>query len=219
MLQAALSDGGEPVRRVLALGAHADDIEIGCGATLLGLQRSSELEVAWVVLSADGIRESEARASAERFLEGASSCTIEIRGFRDGYLPYEGNAVKDVFEELKRELDPQLILTHGRHDLHQDHRLVCELTWNTWRDHVILEYEIPKYDGDLGAPNMFVPVSEELAREKVELLLESFPSQRGKHWFEAELFLGLMRVRGMEAHAPAGYAEAFACRKLLLEVG
>ena len=219
MLHAALSDGGEPVRRVLALGAHADDIEIGCGATLLALQRSSELEVAWVVFSADGVRANEARTSAERFLEGAGSRTVEIRGFRDGYLPYEGDAVKDVFEELKRELDPQLILTHGRHDLHQDHRLVCELTWNTWRDHVILEYEIPKYDGDLGTPNLFVPVSEELAREKVDLLLESFPSQRGKHWFEAELFLGLMRVRGMEAHAPSGYAEGFACRKLSLEIG
>ncbi|MBA2643736.1 MAG: PIG-L family deacetylase, partial [Actinobacteria bacterium] len=201
-----------------ALGAHADDIEIGCGATLLALQRAHEIEVTWVVLAAEGAREQEARASADAFLCGAAARQVECHGFRDGYLPYLGGDVKDVFEALKRELDPELVLTHGRHDLHQDHRLVCELTWNTWRDHMILEYEIPKYDGDLGSPNLFVPVPEELAREKAELILRSFPSQQGKHWLDAELLLGLMRVRGMEAHAPSGYAEAFTCRKLSLRV-
>jgi LmbE family N-acetylglucosaminyl deacetylase len=127
--------------------------------------------------------------------------------------------VKDVFEEVKREVDPQLVLTHTRSDLHQDHRLVCELTWNTWREHLVLEYEIPKYDGDLGSPNLFVPVSEELARRKVELLRRSFPTQHEKHWFDEELFLGLMRVRGMEARSSSGYAEAFTCRKLSLSPG
>ena len=216
MLQAALLGGHEPVRRVLALGSHPDDIEIGCGATLLALQRAHELDVAWIVLAAEGAREEEARASADAFLAGAASRTIRCHGFRDGYLPYVGAEVKDVFEELKSEFDPQLVFTHGRNDLHQDHRLVCELTWNTWRDHLILEYEIPKYDGDLGSPNVFVPVSEELAREKAELITASFPSQHERHWFAAELFLGLMRVRGMEGHAPGGYAEAFTCRKLSL---
>ena len=219
MLAAALVDAGRPIRRVLALGAHADDIEIGCGATLLALQRSHELEVTWIVFSAEGERETEARTSAELFLAEASERTVVCHGFRDGFLPYVGGEVKEVFERLKRELDPQLILTHSRADLHQDHRLVCELTWNTWREHLILEYEIPKYDGDLGSPNVFVPVGEELARRKTELLGRVFPSQRDRHWFGEELFLGLMRVRGMEARSPSGYAEAFTCRKLSLVAG
>ncbi|MBM2821936.1 MAG: putative LmbE-like protein [Thermoleophilia bacterium] len=219
MLRLPLLDGDAPVRRVLVVGAHADDIEIGCGATLLALQRAYELEVTWVVLAADAVREQEARASASAFLAGAASRTIVCHHFRDGYLPYVGGAVKDVFEELKLELDPQLVLTHTREDLHQDHRLVCELTWNTWRDHLILEYEIPKYDGDLGAPNFFVPVSEDLAREKIRLVLNAFSSQREKQWFDEELFLGLMRIRGMEAQSPTRYAEAFICRKLSLLIG
>jgi LmbE family N-acetylglucosaminyl deacetylase len=204
-------------RRVLALGSHSDDIEIGCGATLLALTRARpELEVTWVVLGAEGRREQEARASAEAFLAAASRSDILVHGFRDGFFPYVGGEVKDVFEELKVRLEPDLILTHARHDLHQDHRLVCELTWNTWRNHLILEYEIPKYDGDLGTPNVFVPVSEEVAREKVRLVLETFESQNEKHWFDEELFLGLMRVRGMEGRSASGYAEAFTCRKLSL---
>jgi LmbE family N-acetylglucosaminyl deacetylase len=216
MLQAALVESGAPLRRVLVLGAHADDIEIGCGATLLALQRAHQLEVTWVVLAAEGAREQEARASADAFLAGAISKTVVCRGLRDGFLPYLGATVKDFFEELKLEVDPQLVLTHTRSDLHQDHRLVCELTWNTWRGHLILEYEIPKYDGDLGIPNLFVPISEELARQKAELVQQSFPTQLEKHWFDPELFLGLMRVRGMEARSPSGYAEAFTCRKLSL---
>ena len=216
MIQLRLVDGDTPVRRVLAIGAHSDDIEIGCGATLLTLQRERELEVTWVVLGAAGVREQEARASSEAFLASASVRTLEFHGFRDGYFPYVGGEVKDVFEELKARLDPDLIFTHMRNDLHQDHRLVCELTWNTWRDHLILEYEIPKYDGDLGSPNVFVPISTELAQEKVQLLASGFGSQSGKHWFDEELFLGLMRVRGMEARSPTRYAEAFVCRKLSL---
>jgi LmbE family N-acetylglucosaminyl deacetylase len=208
---------GPRFSRILALGSHADDIEIGCGASLLALTRAHpEVEVSWVVLGAQGEREREARASAEAFLGAASRSEVVVHGFRDGFFPYVGGKVKDVFEELKSRLDPDLILTHARHDLHQDHRLVCELTWNTWRDHLILEYEIPKYDGDLGTPNVFVPVTEEIAREKARLVLQAFESQREKHWFDEQLFLGLMRVRGMEGRSPSGYAEAFTCRKLSL---
>ena len=216
MIRLSLLDGEPPVRRVLAIGAHSDDIEIGCGATLLTLQEQHELEVTWVVLGAEGVREEEARASAEAFLSGAGASSVELHAFRDGYFPYVGGDVKDVFEALKRRLEPDLVFTHVRNDLHQDHRLVCELTWNTWRDHLILEYEIPKYDGDLGAPNVFVPVSDEIAHEKVRLLSSTFASQGDKHWFDEDLFLGLMRVRGMEARSPTRYAEAFVCRKLSL---
>jgi LmbE family N-acetylglucosaminyl deacetylase len=209
-----------PIRRILALGSHADDLEIGCGATLLLVTRAlPDVEVTWVVLGAEGEREREARASAEAFLAAAARGEVVVHGFQDGYFPYLGGAVKDVFEGLKSRFDPDLILTHAREDLHQDHRLVCELTWNTWRDHLILEYEIPKYDGDLGTPNVFVPVAEALAREKAQLIVSSFSSQLGKHWFDEELFLGFMRVRGVEARSPSGYAEAFTCRKLSLVIG
>jgi LmbE family N-acetylglucosaminyl deacetylase len=209
----------DSIRRILALGSHADDIEIGCGGTLLALTRAHPgIEVTWTVLCARGDREREAKASADAFLSAAGSADVQVHAFRDGYLPYVGGEVKDVFEELKARLEPDLILTHTRHDLHQDHRLVCELTWNTWRDHLILEYEIPKFDGDLGAPNVFVPIAHEVATQKVALLTESFESQRDKHWFDEELFLGLMRIRGMEAVSPTGYAEAFTCRKLSLLV-
>jgi LmbE family N-acetylglucosaminyl deacetylase len=205
------------LRSVLALGSHSDDIESGCGATLLALSRARpEVEVTWVVLGAEGERELEARASAEAFMGAAARSEVVVHGFRDGFFPYIGGEVKDIFERLKSRLDPDLILTHARHDLHQDHRLVCELTWNTWRNHLILEYEIPKYDGDLGTPNVFVPVSEEIAREKVRLVLDAFESQAEKHWFDEQIFLGLMRVRGMEGRSPSGYAEAFTCRKLSL---
>jgi LmbE family N-acetylglucosaminyl deacetylase len=205
------------LRSVLALGSHSDDIEIGCGATLLALTRTRpEIEVTWVVLGAEGEREREARASAEAFMDAATRSEVIVHGFRDGFFPYVGGDVKDVFEDLKSRLEPDLILTHARHDLHQDHRLVCELTWNTWRDHLILEYEIPKYDGDLGTPNVFVPISEEVARKKVRLVLGTFESQLARHWFDEQLFLGLMRVRGMEGRSPSGYAEAFTCRKLSL---
>jgi LmbE family N-acetylglucosaminyl deacetylase len=209
-----LFDGDAPVRRILALGAHADDIEIGCGATILALQRAQRIDVTWVVFAAEGRRGDEARESAKAFLADAESSSVECHRFRDGYLPYVGGEVKDAFEDLKRRLDPDLILTHTRHDLHQDHRMVCELTWNTWRDQLILEYEVPKYDGDLGTPNVFAPVPETLAREKARLITESFPTQRDKHWFGEEVFLGLMRLRGMEARASSGYAEAFTGRKL-----
>lgn len=220
MLRFPLACEPDSIRNVLALGSHADDIEIGCGATILSVTRARpDIEVTWVVLGAAGEREREARASAEAFITSPERSEVIVHGFRNSYFPYIGGQVKDVFEDLKNRLDPDLIFTHTRHDLHQDHRLVCELTWNTWRDHLILEYEVPKYDGDLGAPNVFVPVSEELAREKAGLISRSFPSQRDRHWFDEEVFLGLMRIRGMEARAPSGFAEAFMCRKLSLSTG
>jgi LmbE family N-acetylglucosaminyl deacetylase len=217
MLQFPLSSGEQPVRRVLALGAHADDIEIGCGAALLALSRANPgVEVTWVVFAASGERADEARRSAETFLASAGNADVVVHGFRDGYLPHVGAELKDVFEELKSRVEPDLVFTHTRHDPHQDHRAVCELTWNTWRRHLVLEYEIPKYDGDFGAPNVFVPVSRELAVEKARTVVEAFPSQQVKHWFDEELLLGVMRLRGMEAASESGYAEAFTCRKLSL---
>jgi LmbE family N-acetylglucosaminyl deacetylase len=207
----------ESPRRVLAIGCHADDIEIGCGGTLLMLAQSNpELEVHWLVLAAPGARGDEAKTSAEAFLTGVREARVEVHEFRDGFLPYVGAEVKDVFEELKGRVDPQIILTHAGYDLHQDHRLACELTWNTFRNHLILEYEIPKVDGDLGRPNLFVPITAAIAEQKVSLLEQHFPSQSGKHWFDRDAFLGLMRLRGMEAVAPERLAEAFTCRKLVL---
>jgi LmbE family N-acetylglucosaminyl deacetylase len=202
--------GGAAPLKVLAIGAHADDIEIGCGGTLLRLAQAAELDLHWVVLSAVGERAGEARASAAAF--GAS---VEVETFRDAFFRY-GGEVKDFFEALKSRVQPDVVLTHHDADRHQDHRLVAELTWNTFRDHLILEYEIPKYDGDLGTPNVFFDLEEDVARRKVELLLKSFPSQREKRWFTADLFMGLMRLRGMESNSPSGLAEGFYARKLVL---
>jgi LmbE family N-acetylglucosaminyl deacetylase len=208
----------EPLTRVLAIGCHADDIEIGCGGTLLALAEANpELEVDWVVLAAAGEqRAAEARASAAAFLDGLATSRVEVHGFRDGFLPYVGGEVKDVFEELKARVDPQLVLTHTSYDAHQDHRLACELTWNTFRNHLILEYEIPKVDGDLGRPNVFFPLTADVVERKLALLDRHFPSQAGKHWFDRDTFAGLMRLRGMEAVAPERYAEAFTARKVVL---
>lgn len=218
MQRLSLSGVG-PLRHVLAIGAHPDDIEIGCGGTLLTLTRLYPgLHVTWLVLAASGARANEARASADAFLADAGSSDILVHDLRDGFLPY-GPEAKETFEELKRSVDPQLILTHTRDDLHQDHRIVCELTWNTFRDHAILEYEVPKFDGDLGRPNVYVELSDDVAREKVELLHHHFSSQTAKHWFDSETFLGLMRMRGVEARSDSRYAEAYFGRKLVLEAG
>jgi LmbE family N-acetylglucosaminyl deacetylase len=207
----------EPLRRVLAIGCHADDIEIGCGGTLLTLIRANpELEVDWIVLAAPGKRATEARESAAALLADAGNARVEVHGFRDGFLPYIGGEVKEVFEALKERVEPQIVLTHAGYDFHQDHRLAWELTWNTFRNHVILEYEVPKVDGDLGRPNVFVPLTAAVVEEKLALLERHFPSQSDKHWFDRETFVGLMRLRGMEAVAPERYAEAFTCRKAVL---
>lgn len=212
----SISTGDAPLR-VLALGAHADDIEIGCGGTLLRLAAERrQLEVTWVVLCATPERAAEARRSAAAFLEGVERQRVVVRDFRDGFLPYAGAAVKEAFEELKLQVEPDLILTHHRQDLHQDHRLVSELTWNTWRNHLVLEYEIPKYDGDFGAPNAFVSISEAVLQRKIDLVLEHYASQRGKHWFTADLLRAVARIRGMECVAPEQVAEAFYARKVRL---
>jgi LmbE family N-acetylglucosaminyl deacetylase len=205
--------------RVLLLGAHADDIEIGCGGTILSwLAAGVPLDVTWVVFSATGERAEEARRSAAAFLRGAPSTRVEVHGFRDGFFPYEAG-VKEAFEALKARVDPDVVFTHHRHDRHQDHRTVSDLTWNTFRAHAILEYEIPKYDGDLGAPNVFVPLVRELCEAKVRLLVEHFPSQAMRPWFAPETFFALARLRGVEAGAPTGLAEAFYARKLTLALG
>jgi LmbE family N-acetylglucosaminyl deacetylase len=208
----------EPVHRILAIGCHSDDIEIGCGGTLLSLARANpELEVDWLVLAAAGARGDEARASAEAFSEGVAAVRVEVHEFRDGFLPYVGGEVKDVFEDLKARVDPQIVFTHAGYDFHQDHRLASELTWNTFRSHLILEYEVPKYDGDLGRPNVFFPLTQSVVDEKLALLEEHFASQRGKHWFDRETFLALLRLRGLECVAPERFAEAFTARKVVVE--
>ncbi len=205
------------VRRVLCLGAHCDDIEIGCGGTVLRLLADSDrIEFYWLVLCSNPERAREARLSANAFLKRARKKTIVVKSFRDGFLPYLGPSVKECFEELKKLFSPDLIFSHFRQDLHQDHRLVSELTWNTFRNHLILEYEIPKYDADLQQPNFFVPLPDATRRRKVERLIRYFGTQRNKHWFSAELFEGLMRLRGIESASPTRYAEAFHCRKLVL---
>ena len=215
MLTLPLADAPQPRLRILALGAHADDIEIGCGGTILRLaQAYPKLEAYWVVLSGSSDRASEARASAEAFLGGVEKPQIVVTDFRDGFFPYSGGDVKDFFEHLKGEVSPDVILTHYRHDLHQDHRLVCELTWNTFRDHLILEYEIPKYDGDLGAPNFFVHLDQETCDRKIGTIMAHFSSQLDRRWFTDDLFRSLLRLRGMESNAPNGAAEAFYCRKI-----
>jgi LmbE family N-acetylglucosaminyl deacetylase len=206
-------DSQRPLR-VLCLGAHPDDIEIGCGGALLELAgKSQPLEIRWVVFSGGRTRSKEARASAGHWLGAVPEKTIDLHDFRDGFFPDEWVGIKTVFEQLKESFEPDLLFSHFRDDLHQDHRIVNELTWNTFRNHCILEYEIPKYDGDLGVPNFYVPVSAETATAKAGALTEFFGSQQAKHWFSEELFLGLMRIRGMEAGSPSGYAEGFHARK------
>lgn len=200
--------------RVLALGAHCDDIEIGCGGTLLRLVAENKgIEVTWVVFCSNPERAWEAQSSAEAYLAGAARKNVVVKTFRDGFLPYLGPAVKEEFEKLKKHVSPDVVFTHYREDRHQDHRLISELTWNTWRNHVILEFEIPKYDGDFASPNLFAPLSSETLDRKVDLVTKSFPTQAGKPWFTPDLFRAVARIRGMESGAPSGFAEAFYCRK------
>jgi LmbE family N-acetylglucosaminyl deacetylase len=203
--------------RALAIGAHPDDIEIGCAGTLLKLIEESVVsEIIWVVLSGKGERAEEARRSAEALLEGVPRSEVVLCDFPDGFFPYQGTKVKEFFEGLKANFSPDVVFTHQRGDLHQDHRITCELTWNTFRDHLILEYEVPKYDGDMSAPNAFVPLSEHLSQRKIEHLMDHFGSQRSKHWFREDLFSSLLRLRGMECNSSSSRAEAFYCRKAVL---
>jgi len=207
----------EDAIQLLCLGAHSDDIEIGCGGTLLHLKWAfPKLKFHWVVFSAGGSRGQEARKAAELFTAGCEK-EIVLKDYRDGFFPYHGSQIKDFFEQLKSNVDPDLIFTQWSGDAHQDHRLLSELTWNTFRNHLILEYEIPKYDGDLGRPNCFVPLEARLSEQKIDHLFTAFESQRSKKWFDRETFRGLMRLRGMESNSASGYAEAFHARKVILQ--
>lgn len=208
----------EPLN-ILCLGAHCDDIEIGCGGTLLKLLDSNRsANVYWQIFSSTPARRQEAVSGANKICEKARSLQTNILDFRDGYLPYTGSAVKEAMEEVKQDFSPDLILTHFRHDLHQDHRMISELTWNTFRNHQILEYEIPKWDGDLGSPNTFVTLEKTHAKEKISILQDVYNSQHSKEWFTDDLFWSIMRIRGMECNSESGLAEAFYTRKTVIDI-
>ncbi len=211
-----------PARRklsVLCIGAHSDDLEIGCGGTLMQLlSERRNIAITWVVMSAVGQRAIEARRSARFLARQAANLDIRLNDFQDGFLPAQFREAKECFERLKRDVAPDLIFTHTRFDRHQDHRLVCELTWNTWRDHLVLEYEIPKYEGDLSQPNLYMPLSESIVARKLRALNRFFGTQRSKQWFSDDTFKGLMRIRGIECKAPSGFAEAFHATKISLQV-
>jgi len=209
------TDGGR--LSVLCLGAHSDDIEIGAGAALLQwIATGAELNILWCVLSAPAEREEEARKSAADFVKGAATAEIETLIFRDGFFPVQGETIKEWFESVKRRFQPDIVLTHRSDDAHQDHREVCRHTWNTFRDHLVLEYEIPKWDGDLGQPNLYVPITAAALDRKIDLLMSHFATQRSKDWFDRDTFHALARLRGMECRAPERYAEAFFARKIVV---
>lgn len=207
---------GRKALKVLLLGAHSDDIEIGCGGTVLSLLERRRLDLRWVVFSAIGPRATEARRGARAFLGGRAAKAVQLHGFRDGFFPAQFAAIKESLEATAREFTPDVVFTHAREDRHQDHRVVSDLAWNTFRRSLVLEYEIPKWDGDLGRPNCYVPLSAAVMRRKSRLLMRTFASQRGKDWFDERTFEGLARLRGMECRASEGYAEAFHGRKLVL---
>jgi LmbE family N-acetylglucosaminyl deacetylase len=217
MLPLGLPEDPAAPLKILCLGAHSDDIEIGCGGTILRLlSHYSNLEVEWVVFSSGRARELEARRSAALFLKQAKRQKVVVKSFRDGFFPYEGAKIKEFFEQLKKGVDPDLIFTHYRVDRHQDHRTISDLTWNTWRRHLVLEYEIPKYDGDLGSPNCFVPLTRQICSRKIKHICNVFQTQSNKEWLTKDTFQGLMRLRGVECAAPDKYAEAFYSRKFVL---
>lgn len=205
------------MKNLLFLGAHSDDIEIGCGGSVLRLiEEYPDITIWWVVFSGDGPRQGEAIHSADLFLAQAHKKNVIVKNFKDGYFPYQGAEIKDFFETLKQQISPDLIFTHYRNDLHQDHRLINELTLNTWRDHIILEYEIPKYDGDLGIPNFYIPLERRICQKKNELLCDVFKTQEVKPWFTGDTFWALLQIRGIEFRAPESLAEAFHARKMVL---
>jgi LmbE family N-acetylglucosaminyl deacetylase len=201
--------------KVLCLGAHCDDIEIGCGGTILRLQEENlDAVVQWTVFSGTSVRNAEFRASSISFLNDVNAQQSSIHAFPDGYFPHAWKEIKDCFEQMKSDIQPDLIFTHYRGDLHQDHRIISELTWNTFRNHLILEYEIPKFDGDFGSPNFFVQLSEEVCSRKIDNIMDHYPSQAGKGWFTEDTFRAVLRLRGMEASSPSKFAEGFYSRKL-----
>ena len=202
---------------ILCLGAHSDDIEIGCGGSILRLLEDyPNATVFWIVLGSSGRRDGEAENSAGKFLSNAKSSQTIIKNFKDSFFPYIGSEIKSFFEDIKKSINPDIIFTHYRNDLHQDHRLVSELTLNTYRDHQILEYEIIKYDGDLGRPNYFFHLDKSICERKVNYLMSCFPSQSSKDWFSSDTFFAMLRLRGMEARAPSSYAEALNEKKIII---
>lgn len=218
MVQLEIGQSKESLR-VLCLGAHPDDIEIGCGGTILRLlAQRSHVEVNWIVFSSGRERKAEALNSSRQFLGRAKRREVTIKNFQGSFFPFKGQAIKAFFERIKKQVAPDVIFTHYRHDLHQDHRVVSDFTWNTWRNHLILEYEIPKYDGDLGVPNVFTPLDETTVKAKARILMDSFKTQRTKQWFSEDTFLSLARMRGIECNSPDRYAEAFYCRKATLQL-
>lgn len=215
MLELALKRGHDAPLQILCIGAHSDDIEIGCGGTILRLLNEyPQARVCWVVLSATPARAIEAQRSAEYFLVNAKERDIVVKDFADGFFPYDGAEIKRFFEELKGRISPDLIFTHRRQDMHQDHRVTNELTWNTFRDHLIWEYEIPKYDGDLTTPNLYVTLDEATCQQKIDYLLSCFQTQTNKYWFNSQTFLALATLRGVEARSMTGFAEGFHARKV-----
>jgi len=217
MLRVQLGNSGTSLRRILCLGAHCDDIEIGCGGTILRLlEENPSVRITWVVFSSTSQRRREAHSSARLFLKDLRRHKIIVKSFRDSYFPYQGNRIKEFFGTLKGEPSPDLIFTHFRGDLHQDHRLISELTWNAFRNHLVLEYEIPKYDGDLGSPNFFVGIDEGVSAKKIRYILEAFQSQKSKQWFREDTFRALLQIRSIESNPETKYAEAFYCRKALM---
>lgn len=218
MLKFGLTKPAGSRYQVLCLGAHSDDIEIGCGGTMLKLAAAHpDTEFHWIVFSGDKGRAAEARESFDRFLKRVPSRKIVVKNFKESFFPSQTASIKGYFEKIKKPLTPDLIFTHFRNDLHQDHRLISELTWNTFRNHLILEYEIPKYDGDLGAPNVFSELDRATSRRKIDYILSGFKSQRSRQWFDGETFLSVLRLRGVEANSRTKYAEAFYCRKIILD--
>jgi LmbE family N-acetylglucosaminyl deacetylase len=217
MLKLNLGRSDRSTYRILCLGAHCDDIEIGCGGTILKLiQDYKNLVFYWVVFSSNEVRHKEALKSAELFLQGATVENIEIKNFRNSFFPFVGVEIKEYFEQIKQAFSPDLVFTHYREDRHQDHRLISDLTWNSFRDHLILEYEIPKYDGDLGSPNLFCHLDPVICEQKVTAILETFETQQQRAWFTEDTFFSLLRLRGVESNAPGKYAEGFYCRKIIL---
>ncbi|MCX6653743.1 MAG: PIG-L family deacetylase [Candidatus Bathyarchaeota archaeon] len=205
-----------PEMNVLCLGAHPDDIEIGCGGTILKLiEEVDEVHFNWIVFSGDEKRVKEAQKSANTFINKKNLEKLDIKNFRESYFPYDGAYIKDYFEELKAAVSPNIIFTHYRNDAHQDHRLISDLTWNTFRDNFILEYEVPKYDGDLGSPNLFVHLDESIVEKKIETILDVFKTQANKMWFTKDTFKSILRIRGVESNSPSKYAEAFYCHKIV----
>ncbi|MGD6934016.1 MAG: PIG-L deacetylase family protein [Candidatus Bathyarchaeia archaeon] len=202
--------------KILCLGAHCDDIEIGCGGTLTRIiQETPGAQVYWAVFSGNEERRLEAKKSAQVFLEKVFAKTIDIQNFKESYFPFVGDQIKDYFEQISNNFSPDLIFTHHSEDAHQDHRLISSLTWNTFRNHLVLEYEIPKYDGDLGVPNVYFTLSKNDVELKVTRLLEHFKSQSSRQWFDPETFKAIMRIRGIEINSSSKYAEAFYSRKIL----